>query len=220
MIKPKHNQIFNSLFYRYIEFLIKNNFKEIKIIHNNYINANVLKNYGTLIISNHISWWDGFIIYYLNNNLLKKKFYILMLEEQLKKHFYFKYLGAFSIKKKSRDIINSIDFISKLLEDHNNIIVFFPQGKIHSQYLTYIKFESGLRRILENIIKPITIIFIAIFFEYLNQKKPTIFCYLSNEILVTSENNKKLIHQKFQEIQNEYNLFYLNCLENQKKIQI
>ena len=42
------------------------------------------KGLPVLLISNHISWWDGFWVVYLNIKLFHRKFYFMMLEEELR----------------------------------------------------------------------------------------------------------------------------------------
>ncbi|MDD2577649.1 MAG: hypothetical protein PHV76_09115, partial [Bacteroidales bacterium] len=49
-----------------------------------------------LLISNHVSWWDGFWAMYINLNLLKKKFFFMMHEKQLLEYKFFNQTGGFS----------------------------------------------------------------------------------------------------------------------------
>ena len=60
------------------------------------------RNLPVLLISNHISWWDGFWAMYINLKVLKRKFHFMMLEEQLRKYWFFNYTGGFSVNKKSK----------------------------------------------------------------------------------------------------------------------
>ena len=69
-----------------------------------------------LAIANHISWWDGFCLMHLNLKVLNRKFNFMMLEVQLKKHWYFQYSRAYSVKKKSQSVISSIAYTAELLQ--------------------------------------------------------------------------------------------------------
>jgi hypothetical protein len=71
-------------------------------------------NLPLLMIANHISWWDGFWAMYLNLKVFHKKFYFMMLEDQLLKFRFFQWTGGFSIKKKSREMIESLTYASKI----------------------------------------------------------------------------------------------------------
>src|SRR4029078_9939760 len=95
-----------------------------------------------LILSNHFSWWDAFFMVYLNIRLFKKRYHVMMLEEQLKKFRFFSHGGVYSVKKKSRDMIESLDFTCHLLENKKNLVQLFPQGDIQSQHVKYITFQK------------------------------------------------------------------------------
>ena len=55
------------------------------------------KSKSLIVTPNHFSWWDGFFIYWTNKKLFNRKLYVLMLEEQLKRYWFFKKLGCYSI---------------------------------------------------------------------------------------------------------------------------
>ena len=48
---------------------------------------------------------------------------------------YLKYGGAFSINKKSRDMLQSLDYAAELLNDPQNLVLIFPQGKLYSNFV-------------------------------------------------------------------------------------
>jgi len=204
MIKPKHNFFIEKFFELYTKHQIKKNFKDIKII-----GEHTLRDLPILLLSNHISWWDGFWAKYLNMKIFKYRFYFLMLEEQLKRYWYFRYTGGFSIKQNSKSIIESLDFIPELLRQSNNLVLFFPQGRIESLYNENIVFRSGLKRILLNLKNPINIVFQANFIEYLNHKKPTLYIYFSENYI---EKTSLL------DLESLYNSFLKNSLMLQKKL--
>ena len=61
-----------------------------------------------LLIANHFTWWDGFIQGVLNQNRFQRNFYVMMLEEQLRKFPILRTTGAFSIRKHSRSMLESL----------------------------------------------------------------------------------------------------------------
>jgi len=204
MLKAKYNYIIYKFFTLYTILLIKIYFKEVKII------GRYEERYKPiLLLSNHTSWWDGFWSMVLNIKIFKRKFHFLMLEEQLKRHIYFNYAGGYSIKKKSKDLIKSLKYTAELLKEKNNLVLFFPQGSIQSQYKNQIKFQSGLKKILENLENEITILFQVNLIEYLNQKKPTLYIYFQEY-----EGSNSTFH----EIEKNYNIFLEKCLNEQKEI--
>ena len=100
ILKAKHNFIIYLFFKQYAEWIMKRHFGVIQILGDFQE-----KKLPVLLISNHISWWDGFWSMYLNVKVLKRKFHFMMLEEQLRKFWFFNYSGGFSVNKKSKTII-------------------------------------------------------------------------------------------------------------------
>lgn len=202
MLKAKHN------------FLIYKFFKNYSIRKTNKVfeRVNMVGNFNdkqrpVLVICNHISWWDGFWIMYLNLKILHRKFHFMMLEDQLKKYWFFNYSGGFSVQKKSRSVIESLNYTIELLNDKENMVLIFPQGKIHSLHNSNIKFEKGLEWI-SNKTNDIQILQVANLVDYFSQPKPSLFMYLEEY----NSNNKLLTIEK------SYQQFYLQCIEKQKKI--
>ena len=86
MIKAEHKYWSRFVFNLYIDNQLKTHFNGFKAI--NF--PPVLDSEKSLIVlPNHFSWWDGFLIDYVNRKLFGRKFHILMLEEQLKKYWFF-----------------------------------------------------------------------------------------------------------------------------------
>jgi 1-acyl-sn-glycerol-3-phosphate acyltransferase len=173
MIRAKHHIVIYPLFKWLTGFLLRRNFNSIHIEGSYHDNKNPI-----LLIANHISWWDGFWIMYLNLKILHRKFHFMMLEQQLKKHWYFQYSGAYSVKKKSRSIIQSLRYTNKLLQDSRNMVFLFPQGKIHSLYNNSIKFEKGVQKIIDHTMDEVQIVYVANLIDYFSHSKPNLFIYM------------------------------------------
>ncbi|HPR33075.1 MAG TPA: lysophospholipid acyltransferase family protein [Prolixibacteraceae bacterium] len=161
---------------------------------------------GTLVIGNHISWWDGFWGLYLNNLFLKKKFHVLMLEEQLTQRMFLNKAGAFSIRPGTRDMVKSLEYTRNLLKDNKNMVLFFPQGKIESMSNAEIHFEKGIDRIVgknENT----QVLFYAAFVDYFSNRKPSLYFYLTEAEKVPSDT---------EELQSLYACFYRDACKKQR----
>ena len=175
MIKAKHHFVIYPLFKWLTRLLVKRNFKKIVVEGKFEDNGNSI-----LVIANHISWWDGFWIMYLNLKILHRKVYFMMLDEQLKKHWYFQYTGGYSIKKKSRSIIESLDYTLGLLNNPNNLVFVFPQGEIKSLYNSAIDFEKGIQWIIERSSPDLQVIFMVNLPDYFSDSTPTLFIYIKS----------------------------------------
>lgn len=171
--RAKHNFFVYNFFKLYTVAKIRKNFKMV------HINGSLEdKQLPILIISNHVSWWDGFWAEYLNLKLFHRKFfYFMMLEEQLKKNSFLNYTGGFSIKKKARSIIESLDYTAGLLADNRSYVLIFPQGEIQSLYNDKICFDKGLEFILKKLTGKIHFIFLASLIDYFSDQKPSLYMY-------------------------------------------
>jgi 1-acyl-sn-glycerol-3-phosphate acyltransferase len=152
-----------------------------------------------LIISNHFSWWDGFFIASLNRKKFHKKFHVMMLEDQLKKNWFFQYTGAFSVRKNSKSIIESLTYAVELLQNPGNLITYFPQGQFESINQKKLHFEKGVEWLLKNLKKEVQVIFVANQVDYFESVKPQLFMHFE----IYDYRGKNL-----REIEDDYNTFY------------
>jgi|YNPMSStandDraft_1061717.scaffolds.fasta_scaffold01006_14 hypothetical protein len=201
MIEAKHKKLYYLFFKFYTHFKIKKHFHKVV-----FVGKPKVYEKSVLILSNHISWWDGFWINYFNEHITKKKLFFMMLEEQLLKYSFFSKIGGYSVKKNTRDILNSINFTLNLLKSYENAVFLFPQGEIKSLYTNEITFESGIQRILNNVCD-IEIVFLCNFIEYFSNQKPTLYMYFR-----TYDAKQDIDYQK------EYNTFYYEC-KNKNRLQ-
>lgn len=204
MLKAKHHCLIYPFFRRYTLLLMKRNFHSVNVIRTN-ISRN--ENLPVLMIANHISWWDGFWAMYLNLKVFHKKFYFMMLEDQLLKFRFFQWTGGFSIKKKSREMIESLQYAAKILDNPDNLLLIFPEGKLQSLYNPLHVFEKGIERIVQGHEDNFQLVFVANFIDYLSHKKPDLYMYVSEY------QGNVFSHSELQEA---YNFFYGNCLDIQK----
>src|SRR4051812_2721134 len=120
MIYPQKSKLINWFFNAYILGIVKRNFKQV-----NYNTPAIDGSKSVLLLANHFSWWDGFLLYYLNRNLFKKQFHIMVIEETMQRVFFFKYMGAFSINKNSREMLDSLHYAAELLNNPENLVLIF-----------------------------------------------------------------------------------------------
>ena len=202
MIRARHHPVIYPFFKWLSLWLIRHRFNSVRI-------QGEFNDTGTavLVIANHISWWDGFWIMMLNIRIIKKKFHFMMLEEQLKKHWYFQYTGGYSVRKKSRSVMESIEYTRMLLNTKENMVLLFPQGKIHSLYDSQVVFEQGIERILSGVPSDTQVLLVANLVDYLADVRPNLFVYIQPCTVADFSNSP---------IETAYNRFYQEVLELQK----
>jgi 1-acyl-sn-glycerol-3-phosphate acyltransferase len=194
MIRPKNNKPIHWFFHHYIRLIIKNNFKAFNF---NTIETDPDK--SVLLLANHFGWWDGFLLYWLNYLLLKKKFHIMILEDTVRKVFFLKYMGAFSVVKNSRSMMESLEYAGNLLHDPQNLVLIFPQARLFSNFVDDVHFERGLLKVMKQAAGKFQYVFAATFIEYFQHKKPTINVYveITRQEVNTIDELKNLYQQHY-----------------------
>lgn len=205
MIYPQKNKLINWFFHNYILRIVKGNFHEV-----NFNGVEVKKEKSVLLLANHFSWWDGFLMYYINHKVLKKRFHVMVIEETVQKVSFFKYVGAFSVSKNSRDMLASLNYAAELLNEPENMVLIFPQGKLHSNFADEVNFEKGLSRIMEAATGKFQTVAAATFIENLQYRKPTASVYLK---AIGDISN-------IQDVQKVYQQHYNSTKQQQNKITV
>ncbi len=202
MIKARHNIVIYPLFKALTHLLLWKNFGTINIDGDFRDNGKPV-----LLIANHISWWDGFWLMYLNLKIIHRKFYFMMLEQQLKKHWYFQYSGAYSVKKNSRSIIESLDYTKQLLTNSNNMVFIFPQGKIYSLYNDRIHFKKGVQKVINLSDSDLQVVFVANLLDYFSNSRVNLFMHFKTFLAKDLKGNN---------VEYIYNDFYRDLISHQK----
>lgn len=202
MIKAQHQFFLYHFFKFYGLWKIRRHFDHVEI-DGTYIET------GTplVIIANHISWWDGFWVVYFRQKVVQKKFYFMMLEEELKKNIFLKYAGGYSINKRSRSIVETLNYTEEILQKSDSMVLMFPQGRIESIYNETFQFEKGISTILKKS-PACRIIMIANFVDYFSNVKPTLYINFK-ELVLENQDPKKL--------EEAYTQFYQEKLTIQKQ---
>lgn len=160
---------------------------------------------AVLVIGNHFSWWDGFIMVEVNNRLWRRRFNVMMLEEQLQNRMFLNKAGAFSIKKGDRSLVESLTYAGELLSDTKNLVLMFPQGEIQTKYTSKFHFEKGVEMILKKAAGHPQIIFSAALIDYFSWKKPRLDVYLQKFSYETIPSTP--------ELQDAYNNFFAEAVQ-------
>ena len=205
IIKAKHNIFIDSFFRFYVIWKMKKSFNTV------IIRGNVEKtDLPVLLVCNHTSWWDGIWALHVNQQIFHRKYHFMMLEEQLQKNWFFKYTGGFSISKKSRSVVETLNYSAGLLQYKNNIVLMFPQGKIFSMHKRDFVFEKGIEKILTKINGKVQVVFLANIVDYFADVKPNVTMNIADYKGSYS----------ISDLEKNYNLFYGLCIENQIQKQV
>jgi hypothetical protein len=204
MIKPARYLLTDWFWHVYFNFILKADFKELRYNQD----VGISQNKALLVLGNHFSWWDGFILFRLNELYFRKRLHLMMLENQLSKNSFLRYAGAYSINRQGRKILESLHYTSGLLENPQNLVIIFPQGKIESMHAPHIYFEKGIKRILEGCRKEVQIVFSTALVDYYAHRKPTLHFYLKEYAYQPSST--------LEDIEEAYNAHYQDALQKQR----
>lgn len=75
-------------------------------------------------------------------------------------------------------MIQSLEFAGNLLNDPQNLVLIFPQGKLYSGHVDEVKFEKGLMNLINSSNRNFQYVFAASFADYFQKRKPELNCYL------------------------------------------
>jgi hypothetical protein len=174
MIKSDHKKWAEIIFKFYVERTLKKTFKHFRIVNDI---PNIPLDKSLIITPNHFSWWDGFFIYLMSKKFIDRKLHIMMLESSLKKYWFFKKVGAYSINPDSASsIIQTFKYSRQIIDDKKNFIVTYPQGKIEDFETRPLSVRSGLQNLVKPLILQTVILPVAFKIQYSNERKPEIFC--------------------------------------------
>lgn len=170
MIKADHKKWAEIVFDIYLNRLLKKSFLDFRIIND----LPLIDNSKSLIVTpNHFSWWDGFFIYWTNKKYLNRKLYVLMLEEQLKRYWFFKMVGCYSIDlNDSRKMIASLKYTMELIPNSNNMVTIYPQGEIQAYEQRPVKLRDGIDFLAKKSKVDFQILPIAFKIHYTNERLP------------------------------------------------
>ncbi len=137
----------------------------------------IAKSTPILLLPNHSSWWDGFLVQRLNKQYFERNLYILILEETIKKYPFFAKVGAFPINHKNpKSIIQSIRNSIEILESPTSpLLNIYPQGVLTADFVRPIIFKNGISKIVNNCKTPIAVVALSMMVEMLSERKPYVF---------------------------------------------
>jgi hypothetical protein len=78
-------------------------------------------------------------------------------------------------------MLESLDYAAELLNDPQNLVLLFPQGKLFSNFVDDIKFEKGINRVIRQAEGKFQLLFAATFIQYYKHKKQSVNVYLKSE---------------------------------------
>jgi 1-acyl-sn-glycerol-3-phosphate acyltransferase len=151
-----------------------------------------------LLVANHTSWWDGFLLRDLQRALRPgAPFHVVMREAELRRRPFFRLMGALPLQPGSPASTRALlRTVGKLVQDEPGaVIVFFPQGRIWPSSRRPLGFRRGVD-LLTAAAAPCTVLPVALHVEPLNRSAPVAFIAPAVAVTVGSGDAARNIHQR------------------------
>ena len=207
-IAAEHNHpIWRAIWHFYIRNAIKRRFYSIRVKHPEHFDMRN-KDYPCIFYAQHTCWWDGLIGYCLYWFLFKEK--TNMMIEDLLSFPLLKYVGAFSIDKKSpKSILRSMQYSVEFMKNEKISLWMFPQGVIKPPNHRPLEFQKGLAFLVQKTGK-VNLIPIAMQYPFLRQGLPEVMVDIGKPIIVDKDIDKD-------EFTDYVEKDFTNLLDNQLK---
>lgn len=130
-----------------------------------------------LFVSNHMSWWDGFLLLRLHQKInASSGFYTVMLQRELCHYPWFRLMGCLGIEPGSiRSLRSLLESLRSLRTREKRFsLCFYPQGRIWPAHRRPLGFQTGVESIAHSL-APVLVIPVALRFEALNSCAPHAF---------------------------------------------
>lgn len=130
-----------------------------------------------LLVANHTSWWDGFILRDVQRRLRPRSpLYTLMTTRELRRHPYLRWMGCVGVEPgNSSSVLRAFRRLrDERRHDPNAVFAVFPQGSIWPPTRRPLGFERGVS-VLASLLAPVTVVPVAVHLEPLNRAAPTAF---------------------------------------------
>ncbi len=147
-------------------------------------NASVPSGLPILLVANHVSWWDGFLLREVHRRMRPEAlFHVVMAEKELRRWPFLRWLGAVPLgagPMAARSTLRSLDAVCGT---GNAVIGYFPQGKIWPSRRRPLGFRRG-GDWLAGRLAPVTVCPVALHIEPLNRSAPSAFVLVGSPVVV------------------------------------
>jgi 1-acyl-sn-glycerol-3-phosphate acyltransferase len=130
-----------------------------------------------LLVANHVSWWDGFLLREVHRALRPDSpLHPVMLASELSRRWVLRALGGVGIDARNPGTIATAirTLREQILRHPETVVIFFPQGRIWPSHRRPLGFQRGVELFARRL-APATILPVAIHIEPLHRVSPTAF---------------------------------------------
>lgn len=135
------------------------------------------RNKTVVVVANHMSWWDGFLIYMVRRHMrVTTPIYTIMLEDELKKHRWMRFIGCVGIRRGNpKSTLATFRAIAEACaRTPGSWVLVFPQGRIRASWNRPLGFDRGIERLC-TLLGEYVVLPVALHIEPLARRRPSAF---------------------------------------------
>lgn len=138
-----------------------------------------------LLLANHVSWWDGFLLREVHRRLRPEApLHVVMRADELRRVPIFRWLGAVPLDSSpmaARALRN--DLRSRIADRSDAVIGYFPQGRISSAHRRPLGFRRGAAWLAAGV-APVVVVPVGLHLEPLTRPGPAAFVSVGPPVVV------------------------------------
>jgi 1-acyl-sn-glycerol-3-phosphate acyltransferase len=152
-----------------------------------------------LLVPNHVSWWDGFLLRELQVTLRPRDaLYTVMLEQELSRRPFLRLLGGMGLTPGSpaslRGLLRSLEAARSGTSDVT--VLFFPQGRIWPSHRRPLAFQDGIR-LVSRALAPVTVLPVGLHLEPGRHAAPTAYLSVGEpQVITRTEADPKILEER------------------------
>lgn len=135
------------------------------------------KDLPLLVVANHVSWWDGFVLRELHRALRRHApLRVVMTEHELRRNRILGWIAAVPLRPGSTaSVLATFRALRHLRHERpDTVVLFFPQGRIWPSQRRPLGFERGVAT-LARMLSPVQVLPVGLHMEPLTSSRPTMF---------------------------------------------
>ena len=167
-------------------------------------NANWLPSLPVILVANHVSWWDGFLLREVHRRIRPDApFHVVMTERELRRFPLFRWMGAVPLAEgplAPRQLLRDLERRARARPDA--VFGYFPQGRIWPSHRRPLGFRRGVTWLAARM-APVAVLPVGLHLEPMTRPGPAAFVSVGRPRMVQSPISPSLLEDQVTELVDE-----------------
>jgi len=198
MIRAEKNRTIEAVFAAVNRRMLCRAFNTVRLAGGDHVDA-LDRTLPMIFYGNHSCWWDGLMEFFLGRVRFGVDSYLMMDEEQMARYRFFRWIGAFSVNRKSpREAVMSMRYAVSLFDRPNRVLWIYPQGIMRPNDARPLAFYTGIGRILQALGRA-QVVPVVHRYEFLLEQRPDALTSLGEPMLVTDVRDPRTVTRELED---------------------